>query len=132
MILRLTRSGQNPSVSLGRTTAMAKTKKKIDPGASAELKEVLTEPHDDQTREPASWLEKLRELIPTDKAALIAVIAVGFLMFFPYLGTLGLWDCWEPHYGEVAREMIVRGDYVYPFWESHYCFSKPALPIWLI
>ena len=53
-------------------------------------------------------------------------------MFFPYLGTLGLWDCWEPHYGEVAREMIVRGDYVYPFWESHYFFSKPALPIWLI
>jgi len=50
----------------------------------------------------------------------------------PALGSVGLWDPWETHYGEVAREMIVRGDYVYPYWESSYFFSKPALPLWLI
>jgi 4-amino-4-deoxy-L-arabinose transferase-like glycosyltransferase len=111
---------------------MAKTKKKIEPDAPQPLEEVPAEPQIDEAAEPAPWLEKLRELVPTEKAALIALFSIGFLTFFPYLGTLGLWDCWEPHYGEVAREMIVRGDYVYPFWESHYFFSKPALPLWLI
>jgi 4-amino-4-deoxy-L-arabinose transferase-like glycosyltransferase len=111
---------------------MAKTKKKIEAPASAELKEVAEVAPSEEPAEVAAWLEKVRELVPTEKAALIAVFAIGFLTFFPYLGTLGLWDCWEPHYAEVAREMIVRGDYVYPFWESHYFFSKPAAPIWMI
>ena len=82
--------------------------------------------------QPAQWLEYLRERVPTERAALMTVFGLGFLMFFPYLGTLGLWDCWEPHYSEVAREMIARGDYVYPYWESHYFFSKPAMTLWLI
>src|SRR5688572_1681336 len=101
MILRLTASGQNPSVLLGQTTAMAKTKNKIEVPASAELKEVLSAPESEELAEPAAWLERLRALIPTEKAALITVFGIGFLMFFPYLGALGLWDCWEPHYGEV-------------------------------
>ncbi len=111
---------------------MPKTKKKIEPSATQELEAVSTVPENAEGPEPAPWLERLRDLIPTEKAALLTVFGIGFLMFFPYLGTLGLWDCWEPHYSEVAREMIVRGDYVYPFWESHYFFSKPALPIWMI
>src|SRR5688500_16638955 len=111
---------------------MAKTKKKIEPPASAELREVAEVAPSEESAEVAPWLEKVRELVPTEKAALIVVFAIGFLTFFPYLGTLGLWDCWEPHYAEVAREMIVRGDYVYPVWESHYFSSKPAAPIWMI
>jgi 4-amino-4-deoxy-L-arabinose transferase-like glycosyltransferase len=54
------------------------------------------------------------------------------LLFVPWLGATGFWDPWEPHYGEVAREMIARGDYVHPWWESAWFFSKPALDLWLM
>ncbi len=59
--------------------------------------------------------------------------AVGFasLVLIPYLGAVGLWDCWETHYGEVAREMIQRNDYVFPWWESAPFFSKPVFTMWM-
>ena len=60
------------------------------------------------------------------------VLAMAGLVFLPRLGSLGLWDPWETHYGEVAREMIVRDDYLYPHWEHAYFWSKPALPMWLM
>jgi 4-amino-4-deoxy-L-arabinose transferase-like glycosyltransferase len=81
---------------------------------------------------PAPWLAWVRTKIPDEKTAVIATLILGALLFFPYLGTTGLWDPWETHYGEVAREMIVRDDYVYPYWESAYFFSKPALSMWLM
>ena len=62
----------------------------------------------------------------------LLVIAWGLLIFFPRLGSVGLWDPWETHFGEVAREMIIRGDFVYPHWESAHFFSKPVFPIWMI
>lgn len=82
--------------------------------------------------EAARWLVWLREKVTTERIAVLVVLAAGALLFLPRLGTLGLWDPWETHYGEVAREMIVRDDYVYPYWESTYFFSKPALPLWMI
>jgi 4-amino-4-deoxy-L-arabinose transferase-like glycosyltransferase len=62
---------------------------------------------------------------------LYVVLLFGFLLYIPFLGSVGLWDPWETHYGEVAREMMVRGDYVRPYWESGYFFSKPVLIFWL-
>jgi 4-amino-4-deoxy-L-arabinose transferase-like glycosyltransferase len=53
------------------------------------------------------------------------------LLFIPYLGAVGLWDPWETHYGEVARSMIQRNDYVYPWWESAWFFSKSPLTMWI-
>ncbi len=84
------------------------------------------------TATPADWLVWAKSKITTDKIAITVVLVMGALLFFPFLGTLGLWDPWETHYGEVARAMIQRDDYVYPYWESAYFFSKPALPLWLI
>ena len=52
-------------------------------------------------------------------------------MFLPWLGAVGFWDPWEPHYAEVARQMLVRGDYVHPYWESAHFFSKPVLLMWM-
>ena len=81
---------------------------------------------------PAWWLQWLREHVTTDRSAILIVVAAGLLLFMPYLGTLGLWDPWETHYGEVGRAMVARDDYVYPYWESAYFFSKPALTLWFI
>ena len=81
---------------------------------------------------PADWLLWLRARLSTERGAVWTVLVLGLLVFIPFLGTLTLWDPWETHYGEVAREMITRDDYVYPYWESAYFFSKPALPMWLM
>ena len=43
-------------------------------------------------------------------------------LILPFLGTIGFYDPWETHYGEVARQMVVRDDYLYPFWKNAYFF----------
>lgn len=80
----------------------------------------------------ALWLIGLRSRVTSDRMATWVVLAMGALIFLPRLGSLGLWDPWETHYGEVAREMIVRDDFLYPHWEHAYFWSKPALPMWLM
>lgn len=62
-------------------------------------------------------------------AALTGMLAA--FVFVPYVGAVGLWDPWETHYGEVARQMVQRGDLVYPYWEAGWFFSKPPLTMWL-
>lgn len=76
------------------------------------------------------WVKRFLALSPEWRVVL-GVVGLGALIFIPYLGAVGLWDCWEPHYGEVAREMIQRNDYVLPWWESAWFFSKPPLTMWM-
>ncbi|MFT3710377.1 MAG: glycosyltransferase family 39 protein [Archangium sp.] len=61
----------------------------------------------------------------------MASVLLASAIFLPYLGAVGLWDPWETHYGEVAREMIQRNDYVHPYWENAWFFSKPAFTMWM-
>ncbi len=74
-------------------------------------------------RRLSSWPAALRIAL----AAMMLATAV----FVPYLGAVGLWDPWETHYGEVAREMMQRNDYVHPWWESAWFYSKPAFTMWM-
>ncbi|MEM6989282.1 MAG: hypothetical protein AAF721_02255 [Myxococcota bacterium] len=73
-----------------------------------------------------------------------ALLAVGVLgtIYFASMSTTGLWDPWETHYGEVARQMLVRHDPVDTYWKGgnagpdgnyeNTFWSKPALPFWLM
>lgn len=76
------------------------------------------------------YVRRLRELPDAWRVAGGAVL-IAALVFVPYVGAVGLWDPWETHYGEVGREMIARADYVYPYWESGWFFSKPPLTMWI-
>ncbi|MFT3841683.1 MAG: glycosyltransferase family 39 protein [Myxococcaceae bacterium] len=58
--------------------------------------------------------------------------AIAALLFLPFLGSVGLWDPWETQYAEVARQMLVRGDFIHPYWEHGWFFSKPVLSMWLM
>jgi len=73
----------------------------------------------------------LAKLSPEARLTLLFGL-VAAVLFVPWLGATGFWDPWEPHYGEVAREMVARGDYIHPWWESAWFFSKPALDLWLM
>src|SRR5918996_347659 len=76
------------------------------------------------------YIKKLAALSPKVRLAGLAAL-LGAVLVLPYLGAVGLWDPWETHYGEVARQMIQRGDYVYPYWENGWMFSKPAMTYWM-
>ena len=60
----------------------------------------------------------------------LLIIAIGILVFVPFLGAVHLFDWDEINFAEAAREMIASKDYLTvqidfkPFWE------KPPLFIW--
>lgn len=60
------------------------------------------------------------------------VIIVGSLLYMPMLGMFSLWDPWETHYGEVAREILARDDWVSLWWaQDGWFWSKPILNFWI-
>ena len=66
-----------------------------------------------------------------------AVIVGGLLLYIPLAGTYGLWDPWETHYSEVARQMTHRGDFISLWWpgsprDPEVFWSKPVLSFWLM
>ncbi len=48
------------------------------------------------------------------------------------LGSHGLWDCWETHYGEVARRQLEQDDWIGLWWQNEWFFSKPILIFWMM
>jgi 4-amino-4-deoxy-L-arabinose transferase-like glycosyltransferase len=97
---------------------------------SAKETETLTEALLGREILNARFWGKIRDWPAELRTTLVAVAFAG-VVFLPYLGAVGLWDPWETHYGEVAREMIQRNDYVHPYWENAYFFSKPAFTMWM-
>jgi 4-amino-4-deoxy-L-arabinose transferase-like glycosyltransferase len=62
-----------------------------------------------------------------------AWLLVGLLLsYLPGLGRSSLIDPWETHYGEVAREILARNDWISFWWaQDGFFWSKPALSPWL-
>jgi 4-amino-4-deoxy-L-arabinose transferase-like glycosyltransferase len=59
------------------------------------------------------------------------VFVVTAMIYVPLLGTFSLWDPWETHYGEVAREMVARDDWISLWWaHENWFWSKPILIFW--
>jgi 4-amino-4-deoxy-L-arabinose transferase-like glycosyltransferase len=76
----------------------------------------------------------------TDRAV---ILVITLLLYLPMLGSFGLWDPWETHYGEVGRQIIERNDWISTWWgslwkdaggsqEGAYFFSKPILLMWMM
>ncbi|MCA9580556.1 MAG: glycosyltransferase family 39 protein [Myxococcales bacterium] len=61
----------------------------------------------------------------------LGLFVVVSAIYLPLLGTYGLWDPWETHYGEVVREILVRDDWISLWWaQDHWFWSKPILIFW--
>lgn len=53
-------------------------------------------------------------------------------LYFPTLGMFSLSDPWETHYGEVAREILARDDWISLWWaQDDWFWSKPILNFWI-
>src|SRR3569623_1434407 len=67
----------------------------------------------------------------------LGIILLGLLLYVPLAGTYGLSAPWETHYGEVARQMAVRHDYISLWWpgapiDADHFWSKPVLSFWIM
>lgn len=62
----------------------------------------------------------------------LIVFTVCSAVILPFLGTYGLWDPWETHYGEVAREILSRDDWISLWWaQEDWFWSKPIFIFWI-
>lgn len=83
----------------------------------------------------SSWWER-----PRFWAVLLAIVVVAINL--ASMASTGAWDPWETHYGEVARNILVRHDPIDLWWQAgnggpdaeaeKTFWSKPALPFWLM
>jgi 4-amino-4-deoxy-L-arabinose transferase-like glycosyltransferase len=61
----------------------------------------------------------------------LLVFVVASAIYLPLLGSYGLWDPWETHYGEVSREILSRDDWISLWWaQDQWFWSKPILIFW--
>lgn len=65
-----------------------------------------------------------------DWACLTALLVGGYVLFVHGLGAYGLWDPWEPKYGQAVRDMLVRGDLITPRFDGEVRWTKPILIYW--
>ncbi|MCY1072713.1 hypothetical protein OV090_48660 [Nannocystis sp. RBIL2] len=77
---------------------------------------------------------------PTWALFALAALAVVALSAWS-IAACGPWDPWETHYGEVARQILLRNDPLDLWWKpgvgpdgnaENTFWSKPALPFWLM
>jgi 4-amino-4-deoxy-L-arabinose transferase-like glycosyltransferase len=60
------------------------------------------------------------------------LLLLGVVLYVPFAGSHSLLDPWETHYGEVAREMLARDDWLSFWWaQEGWFWSKPPLDFWL-
>jgi 4-amino-4-deoxy-L-arabinose transferase-like glycosyltransferase len=67
----------------------------------------------------------------------VGVLLFGLLLYVPFAGSYGLFDPWETHYAEVARQMASRADFISLWWpgaplDAEHFWSKPVLSFWLM
>ena len=63
---------------------------------------------------------------------LISLFILAWIAFFHHLGSMGLLDKTEPMFVEAARQMVITGDWVTPYWNDATRFDKPPLSYWLM
>jgi 4-amino-4-deoxy-L-arabinose transferase-like glycosyltransferase len=64
--------------------------------------------------------------------SILWLLLIGWLAFFWNLGSTGLIDETEPLFAEAARQMVVTGDWITPFFNGETRFDKPPLIYWLM
>lgn len=64
--------------------------------------------------------------------AIVGLVVVGYFAFIHNLGAIGLIDETEPKFAEAARQMLVRNDWLTPYFNEEPRFDKPPLVYWLM
>ena len=62
----------------------------------------------------------------------LGIVTLAVWTFLHSLGAGSLHDWDEATYGEIAREMVRRHDWMTPYWNESPFFNKPPLVMWLM
>lgn len=72
------------------------------------------------------------DFIPLGRRHGFWLVTLVTLIYLPLLGSHSLSDPWETHYGEVAREILSRNDWVSLWWaQEGWFWSKPIFNFWV-
>ena len=71
-----------------------------------------------------------RQLTPLNAVALLIVFVLASILWFATLDYRHLIPTDEGRYAQMAREMMVSGDYITPRYNDYKYFEKPPLHIW--
>ena len=63
---------------------------------------------------------------------LLLLLAAALTLFFVDLGGSAIWDANEAFYVETPREMLERGDYIFPTFNYEPRVNKPVLSYWIV
>jgi 4-amino-4-deoxy-L-arabinose transferase-like glycosyltransferase len=63
---------------------------------------------------------------------LLFIFAAAVALYFVDLGGSSIWDANESFYVETPREMMERGDYVFPTFNYEPRLNKPVLSYWIV
>ena len=110
-------------------------------GVDAEVQ--TAQPSGTQTEQTRSFFTHRPHSIREDWLVLLVIGGLLLAAYMPGLGAYGLYDPWETHYGEVARNMVEYENYIDPFWGSPWdsggvkreragFYSKPPLIMWMM
>ena len=72
--------------------------------------------------------------LPSQSARLVLALLLGaaLIPYFVDLGGSSIWDANEAYYVETPREMMERGDYVFPMFNYEPRLNKPVLSYWMV
>ena len=76
-------------------------------------------------------MEKV-EFSSQEVKAVLIIFCICLFIFFYKLGARPLWEYDEGKHAQVAKEMLLRGDWVTPTFNGEPFYDKPALHFWLI
>lgn len=85
---------------------------------------------DERSLSKATTLRERNESMKIARPELLIVL-VALLLFVPGLGALHLFDWDEINFAEIAREMILTGDYLRPQIDFRPFWEKPPLFMWM-
>ena len=66
------------------------------------------------------------------RVLLLTLLAAALSLFFVDLGGSAIWDANEAFYVETPREMMERGDYIFPTFNYEPRVNKPVLSYWIV
>jgi 4-amino-4-deoxy-L-arabinose transferase-like glycosyltransferase len=77
------------------------------------------------------WLKNiLKRPVLAVSVSVLWLIVIGWIAYGWNLGNFGLVDETEPLFAEASRQMLVRGDWITPYFNNETRFDKPALIYW--
>jgi 4-amino-4-deoxy-L-arabinose transferase-like glycosyltransferase len=68
----------------------------------------------------------------TRRLVLIVLLAAALVPYFIGLGVSSIWDANEAYYVETPREMLERGDLIFPTFNYEARLNKPVLSYWIV